>query len=235
MVSRINFNRLINTKQYTRVVGGQLQRVSQHSKKAAVLRARAALEDAAKHNVEVGYVINRSGRLSEKVTQNSIRSVGYIFKGKRLPDSTNIAATIHNHPATYPTLTTSPPSRGDISNTLKRSKSIKDPHYGMVVSSNDGSQFRYSRGKQYDKASSVMQQHLDRTIDKKLAKFEDAINRNTKYSPDVKALIQDRFYTRLNQEGLIRYRVRPSDKLRAKRALVKDGADKFIDGIFRYD
>ena len=224
----------MNIKQYTRVVGGQLQRVPMHSKKASVLRVRAALEDAAKSKVEVGYVVSQSGKLSKRVTQNSVKSVGYVFNGKRLPTNAKTAATIHSHPNIYPKVTTLPPSRADVNNTLTRSKGKIESHYGMVVSSGDGSQFRYSRGKQYDKASPIMQHHLDRTVDKKMAKFEEVITRNTKYSPDVKALIQDRFYTRLNQEGLIRYRVRPSDKLRAKRALVKDGADKFIDSVFRY-
>jgi hypothetical protein len=231
----INFNRLLNIKQYTRVVGGKLQRVGLHSKKAQVLRVRAALEDAAKNKVEVGYLVSKSGKLSQQVTQNSIKSVDYVFNGKRIPKNSPALATIHSHPATYPKLTTSPPSSADIRNTLSRSKNSKSPHYGYVVSSNDGSQFRYSQGPQYDKASDVMKHHLNRTVDKKIAAFEDAIGRNTKYSADIKFLIQDRFYQRLNQEGLLRYRVRPSDKLKTKRALVKNGADKFIDGIFKYD
>jgi len=221
------FNRKINIKAYKRQIGNKIVRVGPSSRKASVLRIREALKDAAKSKVEVGYVVSKSGRISKKVTNNSVDSVAYKFNDKLLPKKSPASATIHNHPNIYPTLTTSPPSSADIKNTISRG------NYGYVVSSGDGSQFRYSRGKAWDNASLAMQHHLNRTVAKKLGTLDASLSLNTKYHPNLKFLIRDRFYQRLNQEGLIRYRVRPSDKLKEKRDKVRADADQYIDSILK--
>lgn len=224
----IRFNKALNIKGFTRRIGTKIVRVDPHSRKASVLRVRAALEDASKHKVEVGYVVSKSGKLSQMVTQNNPNQVQYKFKDKLLPYTAKNSATIHNHPDQFPKLklTANPPSGPDIVNNLHRGD------YGFVADA-QGSQFRYSRGAKFDKAGEFETIALINKTAKQLSKFKERIQKMDKLSPDQKLMTQDRLYQRLNKEGLIRYRVRPTPELKVRREKFQANADKVLDWIFR--
>ena len=193
-----------------------------------MLRIRAALEDASKHKVEVGYVVSKSGKISQMVTQNNPNAVQYKFNDKLLPYTAKNLGTVHNHPNQFPklNLTANPPSGPDIVNNLHRGD------YGFVADQ-QGSQFRYSRGKKFDKAGEFETIALINKTTRKLSTFKEKIQKMSKLSADQKLMTQDRFYQRLNQEGLIRYRVRPTPELKARREKFQANADRVLDWIFR--
>jgi hypothetical protein len=208
---------------------GKVQRLKPHPrriKRESILRSRKALDELKNNPVEVGQLVSKSGRLSKTVTQDNKFKVDYVFKGKKA--GSKAAATLHNHPQPYPKLklTTSPPSSGDVLNTLKRG------NYGLVVSA-EGTQFRVSRGKKFDSVGEFETKILRQQVGATLDTFENRIKKMKNLTPDQVYLTRERLYQNLNKQGLIRYRVRPTPEVAARRKQFQTNADKILDWIFR--
>lgn len=209
----------INVKQFTRVVNGQLQRVNPYSKRAAILRAREALKELAKSKTEAAYVMSKSGRLSKKISQNNLTLVKYEVKGRRLPTK-NVAASLHNHPNINSPI--SVPSQKDIIGTLQ----VDD--IGLVISSGDMSMFRYRPGRKL--AGQQSRNQFINKINESLTSISEDLKRRNASSAQ-KALVLDRYYQRLNNAGFIRYRSKPSEKLKTLRSKNKDKLDSYLDNL----
>lgn len=217
----LEFNRRINVKRFTRVVKGQLQRVNPYSKRGAILRAREALKDLAKSKTEAAYVMSKSGRLSKKISQNNPTLVKYEVKGRKI-DSRNISATLHNHPQLNSSSPISVPSQKDLIGTLQIDK------IGMVISSGDKTMFRYRPGRKLAGEQSRNQfiNRIDKSLDTIVA---DLKKRNA--SSAQKALVLDRYYQRLNNDGFIKYRSKPSERFKKLRVTNKDKLDTYLDSL----
>lgn len=198
----------------------------QNKKRDAILRARKALDDLRTNPFEVGQLLSKSGRLSKTVTQNNKFHINYIFNGKRAAHKAS--ATLHNHPNPFPKLklSTLPPSSKDIKNSLRLG------NYGLVASV-EGTNFRYSRGKRFDRAGEFETMALRQKVEGMMEKFEDRIKKIKDITPDQVFLTQDRMYQRLNKQGLLRYRVRPTPEVAARRKQFQSNADRLLDWIFR--
>jgi hypothetical protein len=135
--NNLKFNRKLNIKSFVRVLSnGKQIRVSPHSRKAAILRAKEALADLSKSKVEAGYVMNASGKLSKKYSTNMPHSLMQIMPTRGGKSTANIAGKkgvkvgLHNHPTAF-----NPPSGSDIAYAVRYNTQ-------ELVQSKDGSIFR---------------------------------------------------------------------------------------------
>jgi hypothetical protein len=213
----MKFNRKLNIKSFTRTLAnGKTIRVAPHSRKAAVLRAREALQELAKSKTEAGYVVSKSGKLSKKISQNAQTSISYRLKGKELGARKGIVAKLHSHNLPKNNLTAYPPSVADITNSLKTQK------IGAVISAKDGSMFRYSAGQKLDKALPLERKALVQKLEKEMREFQAKTLKQKDLTGEQKILALDNYFQDLSKQKLIRYRSRPSEKFKQAREKFKD-------------
>jgi hypothetical protein len=222
----INFNRKLNIKAFFRTLpSGKRIRINPHSRRAALLRGKEALEELAKSKTEAGYVVSNSGKLSKKISQNSFKQVFYRLKGQDLAARKGISAKLHSHnlPEKYKqNLTALTPSTADVMNSLKTGE------LGAVISSKDGSIFRYRQGQVLDKALPFEKRAIIQNLENKTKKFNEILYQRKDLTPDEKLLVTDRYFQHLNKRKLIRYRIRPSETLKARQKELNPKLDKII-------
>ena len=225
----ILFNRKLNIKAFVRTLSnGKKIRIKPHSRKAAYMRAEAALEDLAKSKTEAGYIVSKSGKISKKVSQNSPTSILYRFKNRDVGAVPGIAAKLHNHnpPASYQkALTSFPPSISDIFNSLKTEK------VGVVISSKDGSKFRYSMGQRLKQALPIERKAIIQNLEDKTRLIHTQISQRKDLTPDEKVLTLDRYFQHLNKQKVIRYRSKPSEALALRRKELSPKLDEILKEI----
>lgn len=222
----ILFNKKLNIKAFIRKLpSGKRIRIKPHSRKAAYMRAEAALDDLAKSKTEAGYLVSKSGKISKKVSQNSPTSIIYRFKNKNVGAKPGIAAKLHNHnlpPAYHKALTSFPPSSSDIFNSLKTGK------MGAVISSKDGSKFRYSMGQRLEKALPIDRPAIIQNLENKTKLIQKQISQRKDLTPDEKVLTLDRYFQHLNKQKIIRYRSKPSESLALRRKELAPKLDNIL-------
>ena len=207
----INYSRALNIQGFTRRIGTKIVRVNPHSRKAGVLRAREALKDLRKSKVEAAYIMNKSGKLSKKISQNMPKQVKTLTKhGKSIPLK-NVSVVMHNHPVA------TPPSPPDIQ-LANTSKTI-----GAVVSS-DGTMYSFRPGKnpdpQYHKKAEMF---LDWT---------NEIGKDKKLSLGNRRLVYDTLITRYNKSKggqVFKYKVYPSPYYKELKLQNQEKVNKAID------